>query len=111
MSKWILDSTLTARAYAIGSATNARVYAISSGAGFLMLDKSVKYGFNYNYASAYAIGSEQKVTMSINEQNTRILRDIEKITERALQEAWLTGYQQALKDMSNDLDVKANDNE
>jgi len=49
--------------------------------------------------------------MSIREQNTRVLRDIEKITERALQEAWLTGYQQALKDMSNDLDVKANDNE
>ena len=49
--------------------------------------------------------------MTIQEQNTRLIRDIATATEKALQEAWLTGYQQALKDMSNDLDVKANDNE
>jgi len=99
MSKRVLDSTFTARVYAIGSA------------GVFILDKAVKYGFNYNYARATALGSDERQEMSIREQNTRVLRDIEKITERALQEAWLTGYQQALKDMSNDLDVKANDNE
>jgi hypothetical protein len=46
MSKWVLDSTST-----------ARVYAIGSDAGFLMLDKLELVGFNYYYASAYAIGS------------------------------------------------------
>jgi len=60
MSKWLLDSTSTARAYAIGSATNARVYAIGS-AGVFILDKAVKYGFNYNYARATAFGSDWKV--------------------------------------------------
>jgi hypothetical protein len=49
--------------------------------------------------------------LTIIEQNTRILRDIEKITERALQEAWLKGYQAALKDMNNDIEVKAGDDE
>lgn len=49
--------------------------------------------------------------MTIREQNTRVLRDIEKITERALHEAWLTGYNQAIYDMNHDLDVKASDNE
>jgi len=58
MSKWLLDSTSTARAYAIGSATNTRVYAIGSDAGVFILDKPVKYGFNYNYASANVTGSD-----------------------------------------------------
>jgi len=76
-----------------------------------MLDKAVKYGFNTTTARVTAWADRRDKQLAIHEQNTRILRDIEKITERALQEAWLTGYQQALKDMSNDLDVKANDNE
>ena len=43
--------------------------------------------------------------MTIHEQNTRIVRDIEKLTEKALQEAWLKGYSQALADVKRDLDV------
>jgi len=56
MSKWVLDSTFTARVSAIGSATNARVYAISSDAGFLMLDKPEIVGFNTTTARVTAQG-------------------------------------------------------
>jgi len=45
--------------------------------------------------------------MTIQEQNTRLIRDIATATEKALQEAWLKGYSQACEDVMKDPDLGA----